>query len=186
MIVPGRPAIVIAFASWCAACVAEMPRNVQDYAHYGDRVTFMGIDYVDTATGADAMIAKFAIPFPVERLGVGGAGAAFALHGVTPETLADVLPSMQSQLPGVYPALVDIAAHCTALSEIECIAYAHSKGVDLDTSGHIVAPPANAAASVSLPATFVIDARGVVVQRIEGYDDGADAIAAALAKLGIR
>jgi thiol-disulfide isomerase/thioredoxin len=198
MIVPGKPTVVIAFASWCPACVAEMPRNVQDYERFKDRVTFLGIDYVDSRPGGDGMIAKFGIPFPVERLGLAAQDAAPAgaaaivsrepiqLHGVTPKTLASILPAIQSQMPGVYPILVDIAARCASLSETNCLDYAHSSGVDLDASGHVVAPPSSGAATVSLPATFVIDAGGVVVQHFEGYDPASDAIASALGKLGIR
>jgi thiol-disulfide isomerase/thioredoxin len=200
MVVPGKPTIVIAFASWCSACFSEMKRNLKDYARYKDRVTFLGVDYVDNAGLGDAMIAKFAIPFPVERLGLdessgAPAGAADSnadpifLHGVTPETLDVILPSLQSQMPALYPTLVDIDAHCAGISEAACLAYAHSKGVGLDAAGHLVAPPktvlANASAYLSLPATYVIAANGTVVTRVEGYDAGKDPIPPALAKLGI-
>jgi thiol-disulfide isomerase/thioredoxin len=201
MIEPGKPTVVIAFASWCSACMAEMPRNVRDYARFKDRVNFVGIDYVDSASGGDAVIAKFAVPFPVERLGtdagaVSGAatgvtgpvaspGDAIIIHGVTPETLAAVLPAIKSQVPAIYPALVAIAAHCAPLSESECLAYAHAKGVVLDSAAHLTSPPAGSKATVSLPTMFVIDARGIVVQHLEGYDSNDDPIPAALAKLGI-
>jgi thiol-disulfide isomerase/thioredoxin len=198
MVVPGKPTIVIVFASWCSACVDEMPRNVKDYARFKDRVNFLGIDYVDSANGGDAMIAKFAIPFPVERLGLevsavkpapakGSGVDPIQLHGVTPTTIALILPSIQSQMPALYPTLTDIAARCAKLSESECLAYAHSKGVSLDPDGHLVAPPKTpAGATVSLPVTFVIAGNGTVVRRIEGYDSGIDSIAAALADIGIR
>ncbi len=200
MVVPGKPTIVIAFASWCSACFSEMERNLKDYARYKDRVTFLGIDYVDSASLGDAMIAKFAIPFPVERLGLDETsgpppGAAdstadpIVLHGVTPETLDAILPSLQSQMPAVYPTLADIDARCAGLSEAACLAYAHSKGVGLDASGHLVAPPksvrANASAYLSLPVTYVIAANGTVLTRVEGYDSRNDPIPSALAKLGI-
>jgi thiol-disulfide isomerase/thioredoxin len=186
MVVPGKPTIVIAFASWCSACFSEMERNLQDYARYKGRVTFLGIDYVDSASGGDAMIAKFAIPFPVERLDLDEPAAVLQLHGVTPATLDAILPSLQSQMPALYPALADIDARCAGLSEAACIAYARSKGVGLDASGHLVAPPANASAYVSLPITYVIAANGTVLVRVEGYDAGNDPIPSALAKLGIR
>jgi len=186
MIVPGKPTIVIAFASWCSACFAEMQRNLEDYRRYEDRVTFLGIDYVDSARAGDAMIAKFSIPFPVERLDLEEPDGPVALHGVTPKTLDAILPSLQSQMPALYPALADIAARCAALSEQACLAYARSKGVDLDASGHAVAPPKSASAYVSLPVTYAIAANGTVVMRVEGYDPASDPIPAALAKLGIR
>lgn len=200
MVVPGKPTVVIAFASWCSACYSEMERNLKDYARYKGRVTFLGVDYVDSASLGDAMIAKFAIPFPVERLGLdesSGAppGAAnpnadpIVLHGVTPETLDAILPSLQSQMPALYPTLADIDAQCAGLSEAACLAYAHSKGVGLDASGHVVAPPksarANASAYVSLPVTYVIAADGTVLTRVEGYDSANDPIPVALARLGI-
>jgi thiol-disulfide isomerase/thioredoxin len=201
MVVPGKPTIVIAFASWCSACVSEMQRNLEDFARYKDRVTFLGVDYVDGASGGDAMIAKFAIPFPVERLGLGepaGASGAAAgssidpiqLHGVTPATLDAILPSLQSQMPALYPTLADIDTRCARLSESDCLAYAHSKGVTLDASGHVVVPPkpaqANASGYLSLPVTYVIAANGTVVARVEGYDAADDPIPSALAKLGVR
>jgi thiol-disulfide isomerase/thioredoxin len=201
MVVPGKPTIVIAFASWCSACFSEMERNLQDYARYKDRVTFLGIDYVDSASGGDAMIAKFAIPFPVERLDlndsatgtagvVGSSADPILLHGVTPETLDAILPSLQSQMPALYPTLADIDAQCAGLSEAACLAYAHSRGVALDASRHLVAPPkpvqASASAYVSLPVTYVIAANGTVLESVEGYDAGTDPIPGALAKLGIQ
>jgi thiol-disulfide isomerase/thioredoxin len=200
MVVHGKPTIVIAFASWCSACFSEMERNLRDYARYKDRVTFLGIDYVDSASGGDAMIAKFSIPFPVERLDLdvpGGAAAGAAgsstdpvqLHGITPKTLDAILPSLQSQMPALYPSLADIDAQCASRSEAACIAYAHSKGVGLDTDGHLVAPPASARGSasayLSLPITYAIAANGTVVLQVEGYDRGHDPIPGALAKLGI-
>lgn len=201
MVVPGKPTVVIAFASWCPACFSEMQRNLQDYARYKDRVTFLGIDYVDGASAGDAMIAKFAIPFPVERLGLGAPAAAstetaaasaepIQLHGVTPKTLDAILPSLQSQMPALYPALADIDAQCARLSEADCLAYARTKGVALDSSGREVTPPqnvrANASAFVSLPVTYVIGTNGTVLMRVEGYDAQDDPIPGALAKLGIR
>jgi thiol-disulfide isomerase/thioredoxin len=201
MIVSGKPTVVIAFASWCSACYAEMERNLKDYARYKGRVTFLGVDYVDSARLGDAMIAKFAIPFPVERLGLDESsgpppGVAdsnadpIVLHGVTPETLDAVLPSLQSQMPALYPTLADIDAHCAGLSASACLAYAHSKGVGLDTAGHLVAPPktakANANAYVSLPVTYVIAANGTVLTRTQGYDAANDPIPSALARLGIQ
>jgi thiol-disulfide isomerase/thioredoxin len=200
MVVPGKPTIVIAFASWCSACFSEMERNLKDYARYKDRVTFLGIDYVDSASGGDAMMAKFAIPFPVERLGLDESGGGtvgvansnadpIVLHGITPKTLDAILPSLQSQMPALYPTLAEIDARCAALSEANCLAYARSKGVGLDASGHLVAPPTsvrgNASASLSLPITYVIGANGTVLTRVEGYDAGNDPIPGALAKLGI-
>jgi thiol-disulfide isomerase/thioredoxin len=201
MVVPGKPTVVIAFASWCSACYSEMERNLQDYARYKGRVTFLGVDYVDSASLGDAMIAKFSIPFPVERLGLDESSGALAaaansnadpivLHGVTPETLDAILPSLQSQMPALYPALADIDAQCAGLSEAACLAYAHSKGVSLDAAGHLVAPPksarANASAYVSLPVTYVIAGSGTVLTRVEGYDASTDPIPIALAKLGIQ
>jgi thiol-disulfide isomerase/thioredoxin len=203
MVEPGKPTVVIAFASWCAGCLDEMPRNLQDYARYKDRVNFLGVDYYDSTAGGNGVIAKFAIPFPVERLdldegaptpgpSLGPGGDTIALHGVTPKTLPLILPSIKSQLGDVYPVLADVAQHCAALSESECIAYAHTKGVGLDTTGHVVTQPspapagASSGAAVNLPATFVIDANGVVVRHIEGYAPADDPIPAELAKLGIR
>jgi thiol-disulfide isomerase/thioredoxin len=216
MVEPGKPTIVIAFASWCVGCVAEMPRNLQDYARFKDRVNFIGVDYADSTRGGNAMIAQFAVPFPIERLSLNETaptphppdanpgGETIALHGVTAKTLPAVLPAMKDSLPAnIYATLADVAQHCAPLTESACLAYATSKGFELDSAA--VAPnaagtPAAAAASeaqnastasavppapISLPLTFVIDANGIVIDRIEGYTDTADPIVAALAKLGI-
>jgi len=109
----GKPTVVIAFASWCFACMDEMPRNLADYAKYKDRVTFLGIDYLDGDRGSRATIEKYAIPFPIERDGTANpppAGAAqaksifmMALPGVTPK-----------ELPGMANTLKSVLATCAA------------------------------------------------------------------------
>jgi thiol-disulfide isomerase/thioredoxin len=206
MIVPGKPTILIAFASWCVGCVQEMPRNLQDYARFKDRVNFIGVDYADGTAGGNAMIAKFAIPFPIERQSVNGvaptphppdaqaAAETIKLPGVTAKMLPTVLPAMKASLPAnLYATLADVAQHCAPLTESACLAYANSKGVELDATagspnavGTPNAAPSEApAAQVNLPLTFVIDANGIVTDRIEGYNDTVDPIVTALAKLGI-
>jgi thiol-disulfide isomerase/thioredoxin len=192
LVTAGKPTVVIAFASWCFACIDEMPRNLTDYAKYKDRVNFVGIDYMDGETAGNATIAKFAIPFPVAREGkvlapVPGATTApnqptFGLPGITPKELPKLLPQLQSALPAdKYAAIADVAAHCASLSDSACISYAASQHVTI--GGALPTPEPASSTDVGLPTTFVLDAKGVVVKKLEGYDISNDDLAATLDKL---
>jgi len=75
----GRPTVVVVFASWCAACLSELPRDIADYRRFHEKVTFVGIDYDDTARGLDLVRQGYRIPFPIH-----------VLHGAT-MTLPSVL-----------------------------------------------------------------------------------------------
>jgi thiol-disulfide isomerase/thioredoxin len=60
-----EPTYVFLFASWCEPCTLALPFIRADYAHYGDRVRFVGVDVMDEPDTARAAIAKDALPFPV-------------------------------------------------------------------------------------------------------------------------
>lgn len=63
--VPGKPTYVFLFASWCEPCQEALPFVRDDYAKYGDRITFVGVDVLEDAAAAQASIAHAAFPFPV-------------------------------------------------------------------------------------------------------------------------
>ncbi len=61
----GEPTYVFLFASWCEPCQAAIPQIRADYAKYGDRVHFVGVDVYEDADAARAEIARDAFPFSV-------------------------------------------------------------------------------------------------------------------------
>jgi len=63
--VRGKPTYVFLFASWCEPCQEALPFVRDDYAKYGNRITFVGVDVLEDAATAQASIARAAFPFPV-------------------------------------------------------------------------------------------------------------------------
>jgi len=61
----GEPTYVFLFASWCEPCQAAIPQIRADYAKYGGRVHFVGVDVYEDAAAARAEIARDAFPFDV-------------------------------------------------------------------------------------------------------------------------
>jgi thiol-disulfide isomerase/thioredoxin len=61
----GKPTYVFLFAGWCEPCMSAVPFVRADYAKYGDRVAFVGVDVLEDAPAAQATIAHAAFPFPV-------------------------------------------------------------------------------------------------------------------------
>jgi len=61
----GKPTYVFLFASWCAPCKRALPFVRGDFARFGDRVRFVGVDVLDEPQAAAAAIAQTALPFPV-------------------------------------------------------------------------------------------------------------------------
>lgn len=59
----GRPAFVFLFASWCGRCRDALPTIRADYARYGDRVRFIGIDVYEDGDAARTTLQTAAFPF---------------------------------------------------------------------------------------------------------------------------
>jgi len=59
----GKPVVLNFWASWCPACVSEMPAFGEVHRRFGDRVSFIGINMQEVSLDAAADL--------VERTGVG-------------------------------------------------------------------------------------------------------------------
>ena len=191
LVTPGRPTVVIAFASWCVACLQEMPRTIADYAKYHERVSFRGIDYTESPAVAREMVARYAIPFPVESY------ASATTASASPETLTISSSMTREQVLGLKSAFPDefyrrIVAVYDARSTMTpsvFAAYEQRMGVYFKDPKDIAAEMAAAkqkSATLDLPHSFVIDANGIVTSAIEGYTPSVDRLALALLKLGIK
>jgi len=64
----GRPTLISMFASWCPPCPVEVPRLVDDWHRYKDRLFMVGFDLFESDEKAAAYIDLLKIPFPVATL----------------------------------------------------------------------------------------------------------------------
>ena len=61
----GKVVVINIWASWCKPCEQEAPELQSFWEAYQDReVVLIGVDYVDTPTGAMTYLKKFKITFP--------------------------------------------------------------------------------------------------------------------------
>ena len=59
----GQPLVLNFWASWCPACVAEMPSFQAVHAAIGNEVVFLGLDVQDTREAADAFVQKSGVDY---------------------------------------------------------------------------------------------------------------------------
>lgn len=75
----GTPVVVNFWASWCPACVAEMPDFEQVHAALGDEVVFLGLNMQETDPAAAAsLVAATGVSY---QLGVDPDGSIFNRFG---------------------------------------------------------------------------------------------------------
>lgn len=83
--IPG-PGVINYFASWCAPCVAEMPRFEEVHSELGDEVAFLGVAATDDAESEQELIARTGITYPTVRDPMGDSMYALGVLGL-PSTI---------------------------------------------------------------------------------------------------
>jgi cytochrome c biogenesis protein CcmG/thiol:disulfide interchange protein DsbE len=63
----GKPVVVNFFASYCVACIAEMPALQKIHRDLGDRVSFVGIDVRDPQKDAEAFVERTGVTYDILR-----------------------------------------------------------------------------------------------------------------------
>jgi cytochrome c biogenesis protein CcmG/thiol:disulfide interchange protein DsbE len=61
----GRPLVINFFASWCAPCLAELPRFQQAYEAHKHEVAFLGMNLQDSRTSAAEVIRDTGLSYPI-------------------------------------------------------------------------------------------------------------------------
>ena len=59
-----KPVVVNVWASWCLPCREEAPVFTAAHEQFGDRVSFIGLNFNDNQTAAKEFLAEFDLPFP--------------------------------------------------------------------------------------------------------------------------
>ncbi|QQE79991.1 TlpA disulfide reductase family protein [Alicyclobacillus sp. SO9] len=65
LLAKGHPVILNAFASWCAPCNKEAPELQKLSKQYQGKVTFVGVDTMDTVSGVKKFVRKHNLTYPV-------------------------------------------------------------------------------------------------------------------------
>jgi cytochrome c biogenesis protein CcmG, thiol:disulfide interchange protein DsbE len=74
----GRPVVLNFWASWCPACIAEMPAFERVHRRLGDRVVVIGVNQRDDRGAAVDLARRTGISY---QLAVDGAGRSFDAFG---------------------------------------------------------------------------------------------------------
>lgn len=83
----GHPVVVNQWASWCGPCRFEFPFFAEAVKRHGDRVAFVGIDYMDSRDGAQRFLDEQPPGFVSVHDGDGKAARAIGGGRVMPTTL---------------------------------------------------------------------------------------------------
>lgn len=81
----GRPVVVNFWASWCIPCEDEAPLIEAVARRYQARVSFIGVDVLDTEANARGFLNRFGVTYPNGADPSGEVSIAYGMSGV-PET----------------------------------------------------------------------------------------------------
>jgi cytochrome c biogenesis protein CcmG/thiol:disulfide interchange protein DsbE len=84
----GRPLYVNFFASWCGPCKIELPFIIKQYPAYKSRVTFLGIDELESPAQVNAFTKQIAIPYLI-ALDPGPAGSSYEIESLPKSIFID-------------------------------------------------------------------------------------------------
>jgi thiol-disulfide isomerase/thioredoxin len=61
----GKPLVINFFASWCGACLAELPQFQEVYAANREHVQFLGVNLQDSRAAAEELVDWAALTYPI-------------------------------------------------------------------------------------------------------------------------
>ena len=61
----GKPTVLNFWASWCPACIAEMPDFEAQHVTHGDEVQFIGVNSQDTRARAVRFVDETGVTYPI-------------------------------------------------------------------------------------------------------------------------
>jgi thiol-disulfide isomerase/thioredoxin len=85
----GRPMVINFFASWCAPCVAEMPRFEEVHEDLGDEVRFLGVASTDERPSELELIESTGVTYETVRDPLGDVMAALGVLGLPATIFVD-------------------------------------------------------------------------------------------------
>jgi thiol-disulfide isomerase/thioredoxin len=85
----GKPLVVNFFASTCPPCIKEMPEFEAVHQAYGDEVTFLGINVMDTTAKSAELVERTGITYDVVRDPRGELLAAFGGRAMPTTSFVD-------------------------------------------------------------------------------------------------
>jgi cytochrome c biogenesis protein CcmG/thiol:disulfide interchange protein DsbE len=96
----GKPALVNFWASWCEPCKEEAPELKRFSDTLGNRGTLVGVDWGDSAQGANAFIAKSGWRYPILRDPSQKVGTQYGINGLPTTFVLDSEGNIVRKLQG--------------------------------------------------------------------------------------